>query len=246
MTIRILIADDQALLRGMLRRLVEATPGMEMAGEAATGAEAVELARTQRADVVLMDVRMPELDGIEATRMITADEELADVKVLILTTFEIDEYVAQAIQAGARGFIGKGADPEDLLAAIEKVAAGEPMLSAAATAALMTRFRVHPAQSWAVDDRRLAGLTPREREVLALVARGLTNEDISQRFGLSRHTVKTHVNRAMNKLHVSERAQLVTIAYETGLVQPGTGAGIRITGETLTTGNHQWAGGRQS
>jgi len=221
MTIRVLLADDQALLRGMLRRLVDNTPGMEVAGEAADGAEAVELVRAQGADVVLMDIRMPGTDGIEATRTITADPALGEVKVLVLTTFEIDEYVAEAVRAGARGFIGKGADPEDLLAAIETVAAGEPMLSAAATAALMARFQAHAPRNWAKETERLAELTPREREMLVLVASGLTNDDISERLQLSRHTVKTHVNRAMTKIGVSERAQLVTIAYESGLVQPG-------------------------
>ncbi|WP_062642588.1 response regulator transcription factor [Streptomyces maremycinicus] len=221
MTIRVLLADDQALLRGMLRRLVDNTPGMDVAGEAADGAEAVELVRARGADVVLMDIRMPGTDGIEATRAITADPALADVKVLILTTFEIDEYVAEAVRAGARGFIGKGADPEELLAAIETVAAGEPMLSAAATAALMARFQAHAPRHWAKETERLAELTPREREVLVLVASGLTNDGISQRLRLSRHTVKTHVNRAMTKIGVSERAQLVTLAYESGLVEPG-------------------------
>ncbi|WP_427918812.1 response regulator [Streptomyces sp. cg40] len=221
MTIRVLLADDQALLRSMLRRLVDNTPGMDVAGEAADGAEAIELVRERGADVVLMDIRMPGTDGIEATRAITADPALADVKVLILTTFEIDEYVAEAVRAGARGFIGKGADPEDLLAAIETVAAGEPMLSATATAALMARFQTHALPHWAKETERLAELTPREREVLVLVASGLTNDGISQRLQLSRHTVKTHVNRAMTKVGVSERAQLVTIAYESGLVKPG-------------------------
>lgn len=221
MTIRVLLADDQALLRGMLRRLVDNTPGMDVAGEAADGTEAVELVRARGADVVLMDIRMPGTDGIEATRAITADPALADVKVLILTTFEIDEYVAEAVRAGARGFIGKGADPEELLAAIETVAAGEPMLSAAATAALMARFQAHAPRHWVKETERLAELTPREREVLVLVASGLTNDGISQRLRLSRHTVKTHVNRAMTKIGVSERAQLVTLAYESGLVEPG-------------------------
>lgn len=221
MTIRVVLADDQALLRGMLRRLVDNTPGMEVAGEAADGAEAVELVRVRGADVVLMDIRMPGTDGIEATRAITADPALADVKVLVLTTFEIDEYVAEAVRAGARGFIGKGADPQDLLTAIETVAAGEPMLSAAATAALMARVQAHRPRHGAKRTERLAELTPREREVLVLVASGLTNDDISQRLQLSRHTVKTHVNRAMSKIGVSERAQLVTIAYESGLVEPG-------------------------
>jgi len=221
MTLRILLADDQALLRGMLHRLLDNTPGMQVVGEAADGAEAVALARTHIPDVILMDIRMPGTDGIEATRAITADPDLARVKVLILTTFEVDEYVAEAIGCGARGFIGKGADPEELLAAIETVGAGRPLLSAVAAAALMARFRVGTTRSWDKGTRLLEELTPREKEVLALLASGLTNDDISERLKLSRHTVKTHINRAMAKLGVSERAQLVTIAYESGLIRPG-------------------------
>ncbi|WP_329351929.1 response regulator transcription factor [Streptomyces sp. NBC_01261] len=221
MTIRVLLADDQALLRGMLRRLLDNTPGMEVVGEAADGAEAVALAGAHHPDVVLMDIRMPGTDGIEATRTITADPNLTGVKVLILTTFEVDEYVAEAIGAGARGFIGKGTDPEELLDAIETVGAGRPLLSPAATAALMARFRVGSTRTWDTETRLLEELTPREREVLTLLATGLTNDDISERLGLSRHTVKTHLNRAMAKLGVSERAQLVTIAFESGLVRPG-------------------------
>lgn len=219
--ISVLLADDQALLRGMLRRLLDNTPDMEVVGEASNGAEAVALARQHRPDVVLMDIRMPGTDGIEATRAITADPDLSGVKVLILTTFEVDEYVAEAIGSGALGFIGKGADPEELLDAIEKIGAGRPLLSAAATAALMARFRLGSTRSWDRETRLLEDLTPREREVLTLLATGLTNDDISDRLRLSRHTVKTHLNRAMAKLGVSERAQLVTIAYETGLVRPG-------------------------
>ncbi|MET8943190.1 response regulator transcription factor [Streptomyces sp. NPDC004542] len=223
MTIRVVLADDQALLRGMLRLLVDNTPGMEVVGEATNGAEAVELAREQRADVVLMDIRMPEVDGLQATRMLTSDERTADVKVLILTTFEVDEYVAEAIRAGAGGFIGKGTDPEDLVRAIETVAAGEALLSAAATKALMARFQRQAEHPWQRQTERLDVLTPREREILTLVGRGLTNEDISRHLSLSPHTVKTHINRAMGKLGVSERAQLVVIAYESGLVRPGDG-----------------------
>ncbi|MET7694273.1 response regulator transcription factor [Streptomyces sp. NPDC005483] len=221
MTLRVLLADDQALLRGMLRRLLDNTPGMQVVGEAADGAQAVALARTHIPDVVLMDIRMPGTDGIEATRTITTDPDLTGVKVLILTTFEVDEYVAEAIGSGARGFIGKGADPEELLAAIETVGAGRPLLSAAAAAALMARFRVGTTRSWDKETRLLEELTPREKEVLALLASGLTNDDISERLKLSRHTVKTHLNRTMAKLGVSERAQLVTIAYESGLIRPG-------------------------
>ncbi|MFD3581002.1 response regulator [Streptomyces sp. NPDC058683] len=221
MTIRVVLADDQALLRGMIRLLIDNTPGMEVVGEAANGADAVALAREHRADVVLMDIRMPEVDGLEATRMLTSDEHLCDVKVLILTTFEVDEYVAEAIRAGASGFIGKGADPAELVGAIETVAAGESLLSTAATRALMERFRHLSEPPVNRRPEQMELLTPRERETLTLVAQGLTNNEISARLQLSPHTVKTHVNRTMAKLGVSDRAQLVVIAYESGLVRPG-------------------------
>ncbi|MFF5138176.1 response regulator [Streptomyces sp. NPDC013157] len=223
MTIRVVLADDQALLRGTLRLLVDNTPGMEVVGEAANGAEAVELAREQRADVVLMDIRMPVVDGLEATRILASDERTVDAKVLILTTFEVDEYVAEAIRAGASGFIGKGTDPQELVDAIETIARGEALLSATATRALMARFQRHVEPVWKQQTERLHVLTPREQEILTLVGRGLTNDDISGRLHLSPHTVKTHINRAMTKLKVSERAQLVVIAYESGLIRPGDG-----------------------
>ena len=219
--IRVVLADDQALLRGTIRLLIDGTPGMKVVGEAANGADAVSLAREHRADVVLMDIRMPEMDGIEATRILTSGERTADVKVLILTTFEMDEYVAEAIRAGASGFIGKGADPAELVRAVETVAAGDVLLSAAATRALMARFQQISRSPWHERPELLSVLTPREREILALVAGGLTNDEISRRLSLSPHTVKTHINRAMAKLGVSERAQLVVIAYESGLVRPG-------------------------
>ncbi|MGI5233217.1 response regulator transcription factor [Actinoallomurus sp. CA-142502] len=215
--IRMLLADDQALLRKTLRMLLEADPGLEVTGEAADGVEAVEMAAEQRPDLVLMDIRMPRLDGLEATKRIKRDRP--EVKILILTTFEIDEYVFEALRAGAAGFLGKGADPAELLAAIKTVAAGEALLSPAATKALISRFRDQA--EWPSDPARLAALTPREREVLTMVAGGLSNEDISTHLHLSPHTVKTHINRTMAKLGVSDRAQLVIIAYESGLVRPG-------------------------
>ncbi|MCW2874917.1 response regulator transcription factor [Actinacidiphila oryziradicis] len=221
MTIRVLLADDQALLRGAFRVLVESEPDMEVVGEAADGAEAVALARSARADVVLMDIRMPGTDGLAATRAITSDENLAGVVVLVLTTFEADEYVVQALGAGASGFLGKGAEPAELLDAIRTVAAGDALLSPAATKSLIARFL---AQGGGAPERpapRLEVLTAREREVLAEVGAGLPNDEIAQRLGVSPLTVKTHVNRTMAKLGARDRAQLVVAAYESGLVRPG-------------------------
>ncbi|WP_318218969.1 response regulator transcription factor [Streptomyces sp. SCL15-6] len=222
MTLRILLADDQALLRGTFRLLIDAEPDMEVVGEAGTGREAVELARTQRADVIVMDIRMPEMDGLEATRIISDDEDLAGAKILILTTFEEDEFVAQALHAGASGFLGKGIDPADLLKAVRIVAAGEALLSPAATKALISRYLTQPTA--AVPEQmpaRLAALTPREREVMALVATGLTNDEIAEHLFITPFTVKTHANRAMAKLGARDRAQLVVIAYQTGIASIG-------------------------
>jgi len=220
MTIRVLIADDQALMRAGFRALIEYAPDLEVAGEAGTGRAALEIARQTRPDVVLMDIRMPDLDGLAATKLITADEDLAEVRVLILTTFEIDEYVFQALRAGASGFLGKGAEPAELLAAIRTVARGDALLSAAATRSLIARFLAHPDHGRPADPRRLALLTEREREVLILVAAGLSNDEIAEHLVVSPATAKTHVNRAMTKLGARDRAQLVVAAYESGLVQP--------------------------
>ncbi|MFF2851694.1 response regulator [Streptomyces sp. NPDC058001] len=223
--IRVLLADDQALLRSAFRVLVDSEPDMEVVAEASDGAEAVRLARAERADVVLMDIRMPGTDGLAATRLICADPALAGVRVVMLTTFEVDEYVVQSLRAGASGFLGKGSEPEELLNAIRVAAAGEALLSPAATKGLIARFL---AQGDGDDDRdparaeRLDALTVREREVLVQVAGGHSNDEIAERLEVSPLTVKTHVNRAMAKLGARDRAQLVVIAYESGLVRPRT------------------------
>jgi DNA-binding NarL/FixJ family response regulator len=219
-TVRVVLADDQPLVRAGFKVLIDSTEDLEAVGEASSGREAVELARQTHADVVLMDIRMPGTDGLAATRMITADARLADVRVLILTTFEIDEYVFAALRAGASGFLGKGAEPDELLDAIRTVARGDALLSPAATRSLIARFLSSPDHEHLPDPERLTVLTTREREVLALVAAGLSNDEIAQHLVVSPATAKTHVNRAMAKLGARDRAQLVVIAYETGLVRP--------------------------
>ena len=221
MTIRVLLADDQTLIRSGFRVLVNSAPGLEVIAEAANGRQAYELARTERADVILMDIRMPELDGLAATRQITADESLAGVKVLILTTFEVDEYVFEAIRAGASGFLGKSVEPDELISAIRVVAGGDALLSPKAVRGLMNRFLAQPELDPATGSGELSVLTEREREVVALVALGLSNDEIAERLVLSPLTAKTHVNRAMVKLEARDRAQLVVIAYRTGLVRAG-------------------------
>ncbi|MFB6813921.1 response regulator [Streptomyces sp. NPDC056347] len=226
MTIRVLLADDQALLRGTFRMLFDATEDMETVGEASDGREAVELAAAEQPDVVLMDIRMPEMDGLEATRLITEADGVdgadgaAGVKVLVLTTFEDDEHVAEALRAGASGFLGKGARPEELLDAVRTVAGGEALLSPTATRALIARFLAQPDPCPVAVHERLACLTPRERDVTALAALGLSNEEIADRLFVSPLTAKTHVNRAMTKLAARDRAQLVVAAYQCGLVSP--------------------------
>ncbi|NEB12753.1 response regulator transcription factor [Streptomyces coelicoflavus] len=224
MTIRVLLADDQALLRSAFRVLVDSEPDMEVVGEASDGAEAARLAAERRADVVLMDIRMPGTDGLAATRMISADPSLAHVRVVILTTFEVDDYVVQSLRAGASGFLGKGSEPDELLNAIRVAAGGEALLSPTATKGLIARFLAQ--QGTDDEDRdparaeRLESLTVREREVLVQVAGGHSNDEIAERLEVSPLTVKTHVNRAMAKLGARDRAQLVVIAYESGLVRP--------------------------
>jgi DNA-binding NarL/FixJ family response regulator len=215
--IRVLLADDQELVRAGLRLIVDSAPDLTVVGEAATGRQAIRLAREQRADVVLMDIRMPDLDGLAATRQITADEDLAGVRVLILTTFEVDEYVFEALRSGASGFLGKGTRPDALIDAIRTVARGDALLSPAATRGLIARFLSLADRAPAVMPDLLAALTEREREIVSLVATGMSNAEIADQLTLSPLTVKTHANHAMAKLGARDRAQLVVLAYQAGL-----------------------------
>ena len=216
--IDVLVADDQALVRGSFRVLVEAAPGFAAVGEAEDGVVAVELARRNRPDVVLMDVRMPRMDGIEATRRICGDPRTAGVRVLILTTFDLDEYVYAALRAGASGFLLKDTPPADLLTAIEVVAAGEALLSPTVTRRLISEFASRPDPS--LRSALPAAVTDRERDVLLLIARGLSNAEIATNLHLGLATVKTHIGRLLSKLSARDRAQLVIAAYESGLVTP--------------------------
>jgi DNA-binding NarL/FixJ family response regulator len=219
MSIRVLLADDQALLRGSLAMLIDRDPDMEVVAEAGDGDEAVALARERRPDVILMDIRMPAKDGLAATAEILGDPGASDTRVLILTTFELDDYVLRALRAGASGFLLKGVDPVSLLEAIRLVHAGDALLAPSVTRRLIERFAALHAPSEALGEL-LAELTPREMEVLTLVGGGLTNADIAERLTLSPLTVKTHVRRIMMKLAAHDRAQLVIAAYEGGLVAP--------------------------
>ena len=217
--IRVVLADDQALIRAGFRMLLDATTDIEVVGEASDGAEAVELATATRADVVLMDIRMPGVDGLEATRRIAATDDLAGVRVLILTTYEADDYVYRALRAGAAGFMVKDNEPAELVQAIRVVARGDGLLSPRITRKLIMDIASRPRPNTTV--YRIDLLTDREREVLVLVANGLTNEDIAAHLHLSPLTAKTHVGRIMTKLDLHDRAQLVIAAYETGLIAPG-------------------------
>ena len=217
--IRVVLADDQALVRGGFRALLDAQDDIEVVAEAADGGEAVAVTRRTRPDVVLMDIRMPGLDGLAATRAIGQEPALSDVRVVILTTFELDEYVFEAIRAGASGFLVKDTEPVDLLRAVRAVAAGDALLSPGVTRRLIEEFATRSKEPRPPRDLDL--LTDREREVMALVAAGLSNDDIAGRLFMSPATAKTHVNRAMTKLGARDRAQLVVAAYETGLVRPG-------------------------
>ncbi|WP_328684867.1 response regulator transcription factor [Streptomyces sp. NBC_00343] len=221
MTIRVLLADDQALLVGTFRLLMDLSEDFDVVGVAANGKEAVDLARATCPDVVVMDIRMPVLDGLAATAEIAADEALSSTKVLVLTTFETDEYVAEAIRAGASGFLGKGIGPEELLAGIRTVAGGDALLSPAATRTLISRFLAAPETvgPTVLGENALPELTAREREVVAEVAGGLSNDEIAQKLYVSPLTVRSHVQRAVTKLHVRDRAQLVVRAYQSGLVR---------------------------
>jgi DNA-binding NarL/FixJ family response regulator len=217
--IRILLADDQQLVRGGLRALLDAEADLEVVGEAGDGAEAARLAAAARPDVVLMDIRMPEVDGLEATRTITADPDLTDVRIVILTTFDLDEYVFEAIRVGAAGFLVKDTEPVDLIRAVRTVAAGDGLLSPRATRRLVEEYasRAKPADLAPELDQ----LTEREREVMSHAAAGLSNAEIAAVLVISPTTVKTHISRAMIKLGARDRAQLVVFAYESGLVRPG-------------------------
>ncbi|GGO19785.1 response regulator transcription factor [Micromonospora parathelypteridis] len=214
--IRVLVADDQILVRGGLRALLERADDIEVVGEAGDGAEAIALTRAHRPDVVLMDIRMPGTDGLTATRRILADDRLPGVRVLMLTTFELDEYVYSALRAGASGFLLKDIEPEELRQAVRTVARGDAMLAPAVTRRLIAAF-VGRAEGPAVPAASLAALTQREREVITLVAAGLSNEEIGVRLTVSPATAKTHINRAMVKLGARDRAQLVVFAYQSGL-----------------------------
>ncbi|MGW6025183.1 response regulator transcription factor [Streptomyces sp. NPDC055099] len=221
MTLRVLLADDQALLRATFRILIDSCDDMEVVAEATDGEEALELTHIHRPDLALMDIRMPGTDGLAATARICADPDLAATRVLILTTFETDEYVAQALRAGASGFLGKDVGVDELLGAIRTVVAGDSLLSPSATRALITRFLATPEPGGhLVPPESLAALTAREREVMALVAEGKSNAEIADALFVSPLTVRTHVQRAMTKLDARDRAQLVVIAYQSGLVRP--------------------------
>lgn len=220
--IRVILADDQSLVRAGFRVLLESAEDIEVVGEAADGQTAIDLARRATADVILMDIRMPAVDGLEATRRIAADPDLSGLRVLILTTFETDEYIFEALRGGASGFLVKDTEPEDLIAAVRVVARGEALLSPSVTRRLIANIAGR-GTGRPIDTVTLSVLTEREREVLALVAAGQSNSEIAATLYMSPLTAKTHVNRSMTKLNARDRAQLVVIAYETGLVTPGLG-----------------------
>ena len=219
--IRVAVADDQALVRSGFSVLLGSSDDIEVVGEAADGVEAIELVRAQRPDVVLMDIRMPEMDGLEATRHITDDPALAGTRVLILTTFDLDEYVFAALRAGASGFLLKDTMPDDLLAAVRIVHHGDALLAPSVTRRLMDEFVRRPEVATAGSSSGLDTLTARESEVLASVARGLSNAEIAETLFMSQATAKTHVSRVLAKLGARDRAQLVVLAYENGVVAPG-------------------------
>jgi DNA-binding NarL/FixJ family response regulator len=217
--IRVLLADDQALVRTGFRAILGAEDDIEVVAEAADGGQALRLARQLRPDVVLMDIRMPGIDGLEATRRISADEATASVRIVMLTTFDLDEYVFEAIRGGASGFLVKDADAEELLRAVRAAASGDALLSPGVTRKLIAEFATRSRDAKPVSG--LERLTEREREVMALVAAGLSNAEIADRLYMSPNTARTHTGRAITKLGVRDRAQLVVLAYEAGLVRPG-------------------------
>jgi DNA-binding NarL/FixJ family response regulator len=219
MTIRVLIVDDQALVRGGFHVLIDAAPDMAVIAEAGNGVTAIALTREHQPDVVLMDIRMPELDGIEACRQITGSSDNRNTRILMLTTFDLDEYVFAALRAGASGFLLKDTSPEELLNAIRVIAGGEALLAPSATRHLIEEFARHPEHK--PPSPALDVITEREQEVLVEIARGLSNTEIAATLHMSPATAKTHVSRLLAKLHARDRAQLVIVAYETGLVIPG-------------------------
>ena len=221
MTIRVVLADDQALVRAGFRVLLETEDGFEVCGEADDGAEAVALAKRERPDVVVMDIRMPGVDGLEATRRITGDPDLAGVRVLVLTTFDVDAYVYEALRGGASGFLLKDTEPVELLRALRVVAEGEALLAPTVTMRLIAEFVSRP-ENRRIDASAVREVTVREREVLALVAGGLSNDEIAAQLVISKATARTHVSRIMTKVGARDRAQLVVLAYESGLVSPGS------------------------
>jgi DNA-binding NarL/FixJ family response regulator len=220
MTIRVLVADDQALVRAGFVALLDAQDGIAVIAEADTGAAALAAARELRPDVVLMDIRMPEMDGLAATRAIAAEPALVNVRVVVLTTFELDDYVFEAMRAGASGFLVKHTEPAELVRAVRVVADGEALLSPSVTRRLVSEFALRTKRP-AGPSTALAELTSREREVMALVAEGLTNAEIGERLFMSPATARTHVSRILTKLGARDRTQLVVMAYESGLVRPG-------------------------
>jgi DNA-binding NarL/FixJ family response regulator len=220
MTIRVAIADDQPLVRAGFATMLGYADDLELVGEADNGVDAVAVAQRVQPDVFLMDIRMPGLDGLEATRRITSDPGLSAVRIIILTTFDVDDYVYEALRCGASGFLLKDARPEDILNGVRVVAAGEGLLAPSVTRRLIERFAAQPAPAHPAST--LADLTERESEVLVLVAQGLSNAEIANRLYISLFTAKTHVSRILTKLHARDRAQLVMLAYETGLIVPGT------------------------
>jgi DNA-binding NarL/FixJ family response regulator len=218
--VRVLLADDQSLVRSGFAALLDRDDGIEVVGEAADGHEAVTAVGEQLPDVVLMDIRMPEMDGLEATRRIVADSRLADVRVVVLTTFDLDEYVFEALRAGASGFLLKDIDAAELRNAVHTLAAGDALLSPGVTRRLIAEFVSRPTVS-RLDMQRLTGLTEREQAVMAAAAEGASNEEIGAQLHMSPATARTHISRAMIKLGARDRAQLVVIAYQTGLAAPG-------------------------
>ncbi|MGH2860322.1 MAG: response regulator [Solirubrobacteraceae bacterium] len=234
MSIRVLLADDQVLIRSGFAALISSAEDLEVVGEAGDGNEAVRLARELHPDVVLMDIRMPGRDGLSASEQIARDPDLSDVRIVVLTTFDNDDYVLAALHAGASGFLGKSVEPADLLEAVRVVAAGEALLSPTATKALIGRYLAQPRASRAsLGAGPLEVLTPREREIVAFAAHGLSNDDIAQRLYLSPLTVKTHINRAMAKLDVRDRAQLVVLAFQYGLVTIGKEGSPRVSDDRV-------------